>query len=137
MRSASRRFDARDLTDPRQKQPVCFELEFEHMDHCCLFTLQLNALPELRLVRRKGGRTLTRDWKALYGWAARRGARASRAELVREALSWLGAQGRRAPGRKQRQAEARRVLARVGFTRSMSIAANDLNYSTNQKSRGR
>lgn len=102
------------------------------MDHCCLFTLQLNALPELRLFRRKGDRTLARDWKALYGWAARRGARASRAELVREALGWRGAQGRRAPGREHRQAEARRVLARVGFTRSISIAASNLNYSSHK-----
>ena len=47
--------------------------------------------------RSKGGRPPTRDWESLYGWAARRvhdqGLPASQAELVREALDWLGAQG--------------------------------------------
>lgn len=47
--------------------------------------------------RSKGGRPPTREWEALYGWAARRvhdqGLPASQAELVREALDWLGAQG--------------------------------------------
>lgn len=47
--------------------------------------------------RSKGGRPPTRDWDALYGWAARRvhdqGLPASQAELVREALDWLGSQG--------------------------------------------
>ena len=47
--------------------------------------------------RGKGGRPPTRDWEALYGWAARRvhdqGLPASQAELIREALDWLGSQG--------------------------------------------
>jgi hypothetical protein len=45
----------------------------------------------------KGGRPPMHDWDALYGWAARRvhdqGLPATQAELVREALDWLAAQG--------------------------------------------
>jgi hypothetical protein len=47
--------------------------------------------------RHRGGRPPAHDWEALYGWAARRvhdqGLPASQAELVREALDWLGAKG--------------------------------------------
>ena len=56
-----------------------------------------SAAPASAGWRSKGGRPPTREWDALYGWAARRvhehGLPASQAELVREALDWLGAQG--------------------------------------------
>lgn len=72
--------------------------------------------------RGKGGRPPTRDWDALYGWAARRvhdqGLPASQAELVREALDWLGAQGDDA---LPDESTVRRKLA--GFWRALASPA--------------
>lgn len=72
-------------------------------------------------VRGRGGRPPAHDWEALYGWAARRvhdhGLPATQAELVREALDWLGSRSDNPP---PDESTVRRKLARFWQTLTAS-----------------
>lgn len=87
------------IVDPKEGIPVTIADVYVTPAECDRFERGAIGAPVTSGVtwKGKGGRPAAHDWDALYGWAARRvhdqGLPATQAELVREALDWLGAKG--------------------------------------------